>query len=144
MHGPSVAYGTTWADIGNAVGYFEDDDPATFQSYIERVLNGERVNNVSEGIPVDRVQETCPATLAEVPFKEPTNAKERKQDAAFDKVLAALITNPLTVQELAHELGISIKLIRVAVERLRARRLLLQSPHGLLFLTVGKKEHSAK
>jgi hypothetical protein len=125
-----------WRDVGGAVGFTEDIDEESLLDYLHAVLLGDSKSNPLETCPA------IPPTLAELPFAEPKNSKERKQAEALDKVLPALIRNAATVDELADELDISPKLVRIAVERLRSRRLLLEAESGLLFLTITKKERT--
>jgi hypothetical protein len=128
---------TSWADVGNSLGCGFDESEETFSNFLEQLL-------AESDVEFSRTSQACPAPLSELPLfvGEPKNAAERKQMAAFDKVVPHLIMQPATVDELADELGLPKKLVRVAVERLRARQHIISSPSGLVFLTVGNRSAS--
>jgi hypothetical protein len=121
-----------WAESCKGFGpsYEEQDD--FFAHYLEII--GER--------DADDFQR-CLA-FAPVFKREPKTRAERERREDFDTVCQSLIIDgPKTLLELSELLKLPKCRVRYCVEQLRARRMLIESPRKLLFLTIGAQQHEA-
>ena len=96
----------TWADVGNAVGFFESDDPDNMLPYLTRVLLA--ANDASIDV------EACPANPA-----KKTTKQQRVEDSCWHTLATLILAKePLTLSGLAAVQGRAIPVVREGVAAL--------------------------